>query len=222
LPRGTPTLAWPAPCGIANEGVDVVSRAMGGGAMGDEAKVGPRLRVSPPRRKIITVLVTPGERALLAAAAEASSMAVASWIRHHALRTAAGVSGPPGPFKPPAAPPSARKREQNVNARFTNDEFDAIVEHARACGLTAGGLVRRLVLGCPPIARRPIVRSAIAAVHRAGVNLLQLTQPPGGGAGPAPLAPEALRAVADLRAEIHALRDALLRADAAGAPDLDE
>jgi len=155
----------------------------------------------------------------LAAAAKVSSMAVTSWIRHLALRTAAGVSRPPGPFKPPATRHSPGKREQSATAHFTNDEFDAIVEHARACGLTAGALVRELVLGCEPIARRPVVRSAIAAVHRAGGNLLQLIHMAGGGA---PLTPDEMRAVADLRDEIHSLRDALLRADAAGAPDLGE
>jgi hypothetical protein len=187
--------------------------------MSDEAKVRSRPRTSPPGRLVLAVYVTPGERALLAAAAKVSSMAVTSWIRHHALRIAAGVSRPPGPFKPPATPHSPEKREQSVTAHFTNDQFEAIVEHARACGLTAGALVRQLVLGCEPIARQPVVRSAIAAVHRAGANLLQLIQPAGGDA---PRTSDEMRAVADLRDEIHALRDALLRADAAGAPDLAE
>jgi hypothetical protein len=187
--------------------------------MGDEARVRSRPRISPPRCLVLAVYVTPSERALLAAAAQVSSMAVTSWIRHHALRTAAGVSRPPDPFKPPATPHSPAKREQSVTAHFTNDQFEAIVEHARDCGLSAGALVRQLVLGCEPIARRPVVRSAIAAVHRAGGNLLQLIHPAGGGA---PHTADEMRAVADLRDEIHTLRDALLRADAAGAPDLAE
>lgn len=145
-------------------------------------------------------------------------MMVGPWIRHAALRTAAGVSRPPGPFKPPAARHSPGKREQSATANFTTDEFEAIVEHARACGLTVGALIRSLVLGSGPIARRPVVRSAIAAVHRAGANLLRLIHPPGGSA---PLTPDQVRAVVDLRDEIHALRDALLRADATGALDLD-
>jgi Mobilization protein NikA len=184
--------------------------------MGDEAKVRSRPRTSPPRLLVLAVHVTPSERALLATAAKVSSMAVTSWIRHHALRTAAGVSRPPGPFKPPATRHSPGKREQSATAHFTKDEFEAIVEHARACGLTAGALVRELVLGCEPIARRPVVRSAIAAVHRAGTNLLQLIHLAGDGN---PLTSDQVRAVTELRDEIHALRDALLRADAEGASD---
>lgn len=184
--------------------------------MGDEAKVRSRPRANPPRSLVLAVYVAPSERALLAAAAALSSMPVTSWIRYHALRTAAGVSRPPGPIRPLVARHSPGKRKQSATAHFTNDEFEAIVEHARACGLSVGALVRRIVLGCEPIAHRPVVRSAIAAVHRAGGNLLQLIHLAGGGA---PLTPDQMRAVADLRDEIHALRDALLRADAAGAPD---
>lgn len=187
--------------------------------MGDEAQVRSRPRTSPPRGLPLSFRVTPSERALLVAAAEASSMMVGPWIRHAALCTATGVSRPPGRFKPPAARHALGKREQSATAHFTNDEFEAIVEHARACGLTAGALIRRLVLGSEPIARRPVVRSAIAAVHRAGAILLRLIHPAGGGG---PLTPDQMRAVADLRDKIQALRDALLRADAAGAPDLDE
>ena len=187
--------------------------------MDDEAKVRSRPRTNPPRRLVLSIAVAPGERALLAAAAEASSLPVSCWIRHQALGAATGVSRPPEPVRPLAARHSPGKRQQSVTAHFTDEEFAAIVEHARACELTAGALVRRLVLGCKPIAHRPVVRSAIAAVHRAGGILLQLIHLAGGGAA---LTPDQMRAVADLRDEIHALRDALLRADAAGAPDVVE
>lgn len=187
--------------------------------MGDEGQVRSRPRANPPRNLRLSVLVTPGERALLAAAAEASSMTVSAWIRHQASRTAAGVSHPTGPLEPPATRHSPGKINRCASVRFTSDQHEAIVEHARACGLSVAALIRRLVLGGEPIARRPVVRSAIAAVHRAGVNLLQLSHLAGGGA---PLTPDLMRAVADLRGEIHALRDSLFRADATGAPDLAE
>jgi len=168
------------------------------------------------RNNGLFIRLAPGERALLTAAAEVSSMTATSWIRHHALRAASGVSGPPPPFQPLAARHAPGKLKHSVCAHFTIDEHEAIVEHARTCGLTVGALVRRLVLGCEPIAHRPAVRSAIAAVHRAGGNLLQLIHLARGGS---PLTADQMRAVTDLRDEILALRDALLRADAAGAPD---
>lgn len=184
--------------------------------MGDEVKARSRPRAFGPNRTCLSVGVAPEELALLAAAAEVASMPTSSWVRHHALRVAAGISRPPGPFKPPATRNPPGKVKQSACAHFTDEEFEAIVEHARACGLSVGGLIRRLVLGCEPIAHRPVVRSAIAAVHRAGGILLQLIQLAGGCSS---LPPDQMRAVADLRDEIHALRDALLRADAAGAPD---
>jgi len=186
--------------------------------MSDEVKARSRPRALGPRT-CLSVGVAREELALLAAAAAASSMPTSSWVRYHALRVAAGVSRPPGPLEPLAARHSPAKLKQTATAHFTDEEFEAIVEHARACGLTVAGLIRRLVLGCEPIAHVPAVRSAIAAVHRAGGNLLQLMHPAGGGT---PLPPDLMRAVADLRGEIHALRDALLRIDAAGAPDLAE
>jgi hypothetical protein len=184
--------------------------------MGEEVTARSRPRALSPERTCLSVGVAPDELALLAAAAEVSSMPTSSWVRYQALRVAAGVSRAPGPFKPRATRPSTAKLTQTASAHFTDEQYEAIVEHARACGLTVGGLIRRLVLGCEPIAHQPVVRSAIAAVHRAGGNLLQLIHPAGGGV---PLTPDLMRAVADLRTEIHALREALLRADAAGAPD---
>ena len=184
--------------------------------MGDEGKARSRPRALRPGRTCLSVGVAFEELALLAAAAAASSMPTSCWVRYHALRVAAGVSRAPGPFKPRATRHSTAKLTQTASAHFTDEEYEAIVEHARACGLTVGRLIRRLVLGCEPIAHLPVVRSAIAAVHRAGGILLQLIHLAGAGS---PLTPDLMRAVADLRDEIHALRDALLRADAAGAPD---
>jgi hypothetical protein len=82
--------------------------------------------------------------------------------------------------------------------------------------LTLSGFIRQLILGFKPIARRPLVRSAIVAVNRAGANLNQLLHLAGDGIV---LAPDLMHAVAAVLDEIHSLRDALLRADAAGASD---
>ena len=184
--------------------------------MGDQAKARSRARPIMGRNHGLFIRLARGERALRTAAAEVSSMTATSWIRHHALRAASGVSDPPPPFQPLAARHTPGKLKHSITAHFTTDEYDAIVEHAHACGLTVGALTRRLVLGCEPIAHRPIVRSAIAAVHRAGANLLKLIHLAGDGTPPTS---EQMRAVADLRDEIHTLRDALLRADAAVTPD---
>jgi hypothetical protein len=184
--------------------------------MDDERKVRSRPRTNEIRSVVVSVPVAPGERALLAAAAAAAALPVSCWIRRQALGVAAGISRPPEPVRPLAARHPPGRLLQSVTAHFTDEEFAAIVEQARACELSVGVWTRRLVLGCEPIAHRPAVRSAIAAVHRAGGILLQLIHPAGGGAA---LTPDQMRAVADLRDEIRALRDALLRADAAGASD---
>ncbi|HEV3075926.1 MAG TPA: hypothetical protein VHB47_16010 [Thermoanaerobaculia bacterium] len=143
-------------------------------------------------------------------------MSASSWVRHHALR-AAGVAQRPEPLQAPPAGRSPRKLERLVRGHVTTEEHEAIVEHARACGLTVSSLVRRLVLGSAPMARRPLLRSAIVAVHRAGDNLGQLLHR--ADTGFPPLAPDLVGTITQLRSEIHALRDALLRADTAGAVD---
>src|ERR1700688_2226345 len=139
-------------------------------AMGDELPGRSRLRSTMTRSRYITVHVTPDERALLAAAAETSSMSASSWVRHQALR-AAGVAPAPASLQAPPAGRSPRKVERLIRGRFTTAEHEAIVEHARGCGLTVSALIRRLVLGSAPMTRRPLLRSAIVAVHRAGDNL---------------------------------------------------
>jgi hypothetical protein len=188
------------------------------GAMGGEAKVrslpGPESNLT--RNVGLRLRLTASERAILISAAEVSSMPTSSWIRYHALRVAAGVSHPPGPFQAPAARHPSDKLSHGITAVFTRAEREAIVEHARAYGLTLSSLIRKLVLGHAHMLRQPSVRSAIAAVHQAGHNLKPLLPPVGTGVA---LTPDQVRAIAELRGEIHALRDALLRADAAGAPD---
>jgi len=186
--------------------------------MGGEANVrslpGPEPNLT--RNVGLHLRLTASERAILVSAAEISSMPMSPWIRYHALRAAAGVSRPPAPFQAAAARHSSGKLSDVISVHFAATEHQAILDHARACGLAVSALIRNLVLGYEPMMRQPHLRSAIAEVHRAGYNLGQLLHLAGTGA---PFGPDLMRAVADLRDEIHALRDALLRADAAGAPD---
>jgi hypothetical protein len=106
-----------------------------------------------------------------------------------------------------------------VRTFLTEEQFAAFDEHARACKLTLSALLRNILLGVEPIARHPLARSAIVAVHRAGNSLNQVVQLASGGTL---LAPELMSAVAGLRQEIHALRDVLLAADAGAAPEPSE
>ncbi len=187
--------------------------------MANEAKVRSRPRPDVPRNVSLHLYLTASERAILISAAEVSSMPTSSWIRYHALRVAAGVSRPPGPFQAPAARHHSDKLSHCIKGVFTRAEYEAIVEHAHLYGLSLSSVIRKLVLGNAHMLRQPSVRSAIAAVHQAGHNLKPLLAPVGTGVA---LTQDQVRAIAELRGEIHALRDALLRADAAGAADPDE
>ncbi len=70
--------------------------------------------------------------------------------------------------------------------------------------------IRKLVLGVKPIARIPATRSAIVAVNRVGNNLNQLVKLANSGIV---LAPELVRVILEVRAEIQVLMMRLLRAD---------
>lgn len=172
-----------------------------------------------PRIKHLSVRVSAGEFLRLAAAAELAAMTPTAWVRHQALRTADGVSTPPPPFRPPPLQSPPAKLTRTAGTRFTEDQFEALEEHARACGLTVTAFIRHLVLGFNPSPRRPLVRSAIVAVNRVGNNLNQLVHLANSGII---LAPDLIRAVAAVLAEIHALQDVLLRADAADSSDAND
>jgi len=187
--------------------------------MDDDAKAQSIPAPNLTRNVGIHLYLTASERAILISAAEVSSMPTSSWIRYHALRAAAGVSRPPGPFQAPAARHPSDKLRHGITGVFTRAEHEAIVEHAHMYGLTLSSVIRKLVLGNAHMLHQPSVRSAIAAVHQAGHNLKPLL--PLAGTAVA-LTPDQVRAIAELRGEIYALRDALLRADAAGAADPDE
>ncbi|HVR11771.1 MAG TPA: hypothetical protein VMW75_27260 [Thermoanaerobaculia bacterium] len=161
--------------------------------------------------KKLYVPLSSSELVRLAAAAEAAAMPVAAWVRHQALLVvdAARKPLPLSPAALPERPPS--KLTRRVGTYFTEEQFEVLGEHARACGLTVSCFTRHLILGFKPIVRRPLARSAIVALNRAGASLNQLVQLTSKGIV---LTPDLTQAVAGVLEEIHALRDALLRVDA--------
>jgi hypothetical protein len=168
------------------------------------------------RTEKLTIWLTADELGRLAAAAADLAMAPSDWIRHQALRAVPEASRLPARFQPlPAANPSARFTRR-LDFCLTEEQFEALDEQARACGLTLSALIRDVLAGRKPVARHPLARSAIVAVNRASDTLSQLLQLASSGAL---LTPDLSSAVAGLRQEIHALRDALLAADAATSPE---
>jgi hypothetical protein len=168
------------------------------------------------RIKQLGLRLSAGEFLRLAAAAEAAAMTPTAWVRHQALRAAEGISDPAAPFQPPPPQSPPAKLTRTAGTRFTQEQFEALDEHARACGLTPTAFIRQVVLGFHPVARRPETRSAIVAVNRVGNNLNQLVHLANSGIV---LTPALLRAVAEVLAEIHALRAQLLEADSADGAD---
>ncbi len=164
------------------------------------------------KSKRLYVCLSPDELRRIVAAADSLAMPRSAWVRHQALRAAEGASKPPPLFQPPRNP--AAKLTRKLCAYFTEEQLEALDQHARACGLTHSGYMRQLVLGFKPIARRPLARSAIVAVNRVDANLNQLVQLASNGVI---LAPELMHAVATVLEKILSLRDALLKADATGA-----
>jgi len=168
------------------------------------------------RIKLLSVRLSAGEFLQVCLAAEASSMAPASWIRHQALRATEGMLEPTAGLRlPPAASP-AQNLTHIAATRFTEEQFEALVDYARACGLPLAAFLRQVALGVKPIARRPELRSAIVAVNRVGNNLNQLVKLSHTGVV---LAPDLLRVVRQVLVELHALRAAFLRADTADASE---
>jgi Bacterial mobilisation protein (MobC) len=168
------------------------------------------------RIKHLSIRVSAGEFLRLAAAADALAMTPTAWVRHQALCAADGAPPTTAPFKPPPPQSPPAKLTRTAGTRSSDEQFAAIEEHARACGLTVTAFIRQVVLGFTPAARRPLERSAIVAVNRVGNNLNQLVHLANSGIL---LPPDLMRAVAAVRAEIHSLQDALFRDDAADASE---
>ena len=162
------------------------------------------------RDQKIMIYITACELAAIAAAAAAAGTTRAEWVRDQGLRAA--KCGPNDPAPLPAA--SHRHRPAKLTraawTHFTDEQFTALDEHARACELTVSEFIRKVVLGFRPMARRPPTRSAIVAVDQAAKVLRELLHLADSGTH---LAPDLILSVGELLDEIHTLRDALLTAD---------
>jgi hypothetical protein len=164
------------------------------------------------RTRYFGIRLSTGELLRITATAESLAMTRTAWVRQQVLRAAEGApKALPVLRAAPRQGPLA-KLTRSVSAHLTEDQFEAVNAYARACGLTVADFLRQLILGFRPIARRPVARSAIVAVNRASASFNQLVQL--GNSGTV-LMPDLMHAVAVVRNEIHSLRDALLRADAA-------
>jgi hypothetical protein len=162
--------------------------------------------------KIIGVRLTAGEFIEICLAAKTSALAPSTWIRRQALRAAEVASTPLNAFRPPSPVSPPPNLTHTAATRFTEEQFEAIDAYARDCGLPLAAFIRQVVLGVKPVVRRPEARSAIVAVNRVGNNLNQLVKLANSGVV---LAPDLVRVVREVLAELHLLRRALFRADAA-------
>jgi mobilization protein NikA len=162
------------------------------------------------RIKLLGVRFSAGEFVRISASADALGMTPTAWVRHQALCSLDGKPGPAPRFQaPPAADPPA-KLTRTAGTRFSEEQFEALSAHARACGLTVTAFIRKVVLGVKPIARRPEIRSAIVAVNRVGNNLNQLVKLANSDVI---LAPELVLVVREVLAENRTMLQRLLRAD---------
>ena len=164
-----------------------------------------------PRIKVLGVRVTAGEFLSIVAAAGDAGMQPVAWVRHLVHCALDGKTEIPDRFyaPPPETPPA--KLTRSAGTRFSEEQFEKIDFHSRACGLPISAFIRQVVLGATPRARRPELRSAIVAVNRVGNNLNQLVRLANSGVV---LSPELVGAVHDVLVELRALQKSQLRADA--------
>lgn len=168
------------------------------------------------RIKLLGVRFSAGEFAHIADSADALGVTPTAWVRHQALSALNGKPDPPERFNAPPAGDPPTKLTRTAGTRFTEEQFVALGVHARACGLTATAFIRKVVLGVKPIARIPATSAAIVAVNRVGNNLNQLVKLANSGII---LAPDLMRAVGDVLAEIQALQERLFRAYSGDKPN---
>ena len=162
------------------------------------------------RTKLLGVRFSAGEFVRISASADALGMTPTAWVRHQALCSLNGKPEPAPRFQAsPAADPPA-KLTRTAGTRFSEEQFEALSAHARACGLTVTAFIRKLVLGIKPIARMPDTRAAIVAVNRVGNNLNQLVKLANSGIV---LAPELVLVVREVLAETRTMLQKLLRVD---------
>jgi hypothetical protein len=168
------------------------------------------------RIKLLGVRFSAGEYVRIAELADALGITPTAWVRHQALCAIAGKRDLPARFQAPPAADPPTKLTRTAGTRFTEEQFEALESYACQCGLTVTAFIRKVVLGVKPIARRPLAHSAIVAVNRVGINLNQLVKLANSGVV---LTPELLAVVRHVLAEVRAVRNALLRADAGSDSD---
>ncbi len=175
----------------------------------------PRVVETAMADTLLCVRMSAAQRARLAAAAAAAGKPLSRWIREQALGAILTELPPPAPVLVSREGEEPRRRSRTLFTWVTEQQYEAVCERSLACELTVSAFIREVLLGGQPAPRRPLLRSAIVAVDRAANSLRRVAQLSESGT---PLAPDLRQAVATLRQEIHALRDALLTADAAAAP----
>jgi hypothetical protein len=164
------------------------------------------------RDQKIMICITACELAAIAAAAAAAGTTRAEWVRDQGLRAANCSPNHPAPLPAASHRHQPAKLTHTARTFFSDEQFAALDEYARACELTVSEFIRKVVLGYRPMARRSPTRSAIVAVDRAAKVLRELLHLADSGTH---LAPDLIVSVRELLDEIHTLRDALLTADAA-------
>jgi hypothetical protein len=164
------------------------------------------------RAKQYSVGLSAKEIARVDAAATDAGVSRSAWLRHQALRAAKYVRTVPAPLSASPPPRPSDKFRRCARTSLTDEQFAAIEEHARSCELALATYMREVLMGFKPAAHRPLARSAIVAVNRGVKELHELLQLADRGTL---LPPDLMRTVTGLLAAFHALRDALLAADAA-------
>lgn len=153
--------------------------------------------------------LSPAEHRALVAQAMAAGRSPGEWAREALRRLLAGEDGRPKLAAPGEQPVPASEGEalgKVVTARLSVAQGEALEAAAERCGLTVSRYVRTVLSGTVPPARRPLARSAIAALNRIGNNLNQLTHLAHEGRL---LSAELIAVVGEVHAAVRALRQEL-------------
>ncbi len=115
--------------------------------------------------------------------------------------------------------PERRRRIHKVDTRWDAIEYASLDAAARAAGLTRGGYIRALVLGCagPRARRSPSIELealalATAALNKAGSNLNQIARTLNAG-GSISLAHSSFAALTETRTAVVRILDIVGRRD---------
>ncbi len=149
----------------------------------------------------------------MVALAEAAGRSPGEWAREALRQLLAGEEGRPELAAPMALPVpvpipvgEGEALGKVVTARLSAEQGQALEAAAERCGLTVSRYVRTVLSGVVPPARRPLARSAIAALNRIGNNLNQLVHLAHEGRL---LSAELIVVVGEVHAAVRALRQEL-------------